>query len=101
MIELIVSLITGLLAIGLIIYFVYFVFKSRDENFQFLRMCVAGVGCFGGLAAVIVGGVDKKEDTIIPGVVVAGLALAVLLRIMSQLIAAEINKGKRDSDGPS
>jgi predicted tellurium resistance membrane protein TerC len=96
MIAYFVSSIIGLLAIGLI----YFLFKSRDEKFQFLRMCVASVGCFGGLAAVIVG-VDKKEDAIIPGVVVAGLALAVLLRIMSQLIASEINKGKRDSDGPS
>jgi len=61
---------------------------------------VASVSCFDGLAAVIVS-IDKKEDAIIPGVVVAGLALAVLLRIMSQLIAAEINKGKRDSNGPS
>jgi hypothetical protein len=96
MIGLFVLLIIELLAIGLI----YFLFKSRDEKFQFLRMCVAGVGCFGGLAAVIVG-VDRREDAIIPGVVVAGLALAVLLRIMSQLIASEINKEKRDSDGPS
>lgn len=50
-------------------------------------MCVAAIGCFGGLAAII-HGVEKEEDAIIPGVVVAGLALAVLLRIISQLITA-------------
>ncbi len=61
-------------------------------------MCVAGVGCFGGLALVVTGG---SSEWIVIGVLVGGIGLATLLRFMSQLIADEINNATEGPEEPS
>jgi hypothetical protein len=72
----------------------YFLIKSKN---RFLRMCVAGAGCFGGLALVVNGG---SSEWIVIGVLVGGIGLATLLRIMSQLIADEINNATGAPEEP-
>jgi len=66
----------------------------------FTKLCVAGAGCFAGLALIIYGVPLTKEAEIITGVIVGGIGLANLVRFMSKSIASEINNGKRDSNEP-
>jgi len=74
----------------------------RDNmRFQVLRMCVAGMVCFAGLAAILVTrpiGEDQHTGLLF-GILIGGIGLAMLLRIMCEVLAAEIHKVKQDSGG--
>ena len=76
----------------------------RDNmRFQVLRMCVAGMVCFAGLAAMLVtrpiGEDPNPSGGLLFGIFIGGIGLAMLLRIMCEVLAAEIHKVKQDSGG--
>jgi hypothetical protein len=72
---------------------------ARDDMwFQVLRMCVAGIVCFGGLAGILFNNANS-DDVNWAGVIIGGIGLAMLLRIMCEVVATEIHKLKNDSDG--
>ncbi len=85
------EIVVSLLLVGLI----YFLITTKN---RFLRMCVAGASCFGGLALIVNG---ANAITNIIGVIVGGVGLATLLRFLSQLIVDEINHETGDSEEPS
>ena len=75
----------------------------RDNmRFQVLRMCVAGMVCFAGMAAILVtrpiGEDPNPGGGLLFGILIGGIGLAMLLRIMCEVLAAEIHNLNQDSE---
>jgi hypothetical protein len=62
-----------------------------------IRMCIAGVGCFAGLFLIQFAVSERKEGLFVPGVILGGVGLAMLLRFGIDLLAMQINNLKQDS----
>ncbi len=93
-----------LYAISATIGAAFFWYVVRDNMmFQVLRMCVAGMVCFAGFAAMLatrpIGDDPNPGSGLFFGIFIGGIGLAMLLRIMCEVLAAEIHDVKQDSGG--
>ncbi len=91
-------------AIGVTLGIVILWHVVRDNmRFQVLRMCVAGMVCFAGLAAMLVTRPIADDPNpgggLLFGIFIGGIGLAMLLRIMCEVLAAEIHNVKQNSGG--